>query len=273
MAFIDDGHLLVEHVLPTDFGVEEIPHLELLDTSATPATPHEVYFVCDSRYRGMRATIIAEVTGPGDSSGILEQDIPFYPDPSQRVLVLYFYQREGYPRKVPRICVVRSETLLRLARLAREQGKNLVEWDTWKKFTVALDADEVPGADTYTQYSVSGSRFMKVATNETKKWANIRVYDLSHWSRQHPDAELDGDRGSDERNVRCRVTQGVLQLPENTGKIRHAGMLQDSIVFFSVRPLTPYFGSHFLTDAHKLHDTHDPWHHQPRGTLDIWSFW
>ena len=55
---------------------------------------------------------------------------------------------------------------------------------------------------------------MRVEINEGERWAKIRVYDLSHWSRQYPDTELpDGGEGSGEKRVRCRLTEAVLELP------------------------------------------------------------
>ena len=249
MAFVGDNHLLVAEDVWPNSDEDEAPNLVLLDASVSadsPATSREVRFVCDPRYCGMRTKIIADVVRSGDPSGVLEQDVPLYPDPSQRVIVLLFYWRSNYSGKAQGICVVRSETLLRLA---RERVEGVVEWEAWEKFTVAPEPDEVSDANSYTQYSVSGSRFVKVDTNETEKWVKIRAYDLSHWSRQYPNAELDEDGGSDEREVGCRFTQAVLEMPESMGKIFHAAMLHDSIVFFSVRPSTPCFWSHFLTDA------------------------
>lgn len=136
----------------------------------------------------------------------------------------------------------RSETLLRLA---RERG-GVTEWGAWKKFTITPDTDIVSGADPYTRYSVSGSRFVRVDTSETKRWAKIRIYDLSPWSRQHPGVELarlGGDGEADETRVRCRFTEAVLELPARMWNICHAAMLQDSIVFFSVRLLALSFGA------------------------------
>jgi hypothetical protein len=225
--------------------VEEAPNLILLDASILAdslAVPRQVRFVCDPRYRGMRVMVVAEEAGYSDFSGVMGQDVPFYPDPSQRVLALLFFSRKDLSNKVQGICVVHSETLIRLA---EEIGEGVIGWDMWGKFTVALDTDGVPGADSYTMHSVSGSRFVRVNTNETEKWAKIRVCDLSHWSRQHPDAELDG---GEEKRVRCRLTEAVLELPGSMQWIIcHAAMLQDSIVFFSVGPSVLCFGLHFLT--------------------------
>lgn len=52
------------------------------------------------------------------------------------------------------ICVVHSKTL----RLAEEIGDGVVERNMRRKFTVVPDMDEVPGADSYAECSVSGSR-------------------------------------------------------------------------------------------------------------------
>ena len=225
------------------------PNLVLLDVSTltdSPAVPRQVRFVCDPRYRGMRVRVMAEGAGYSDFSGVIGQDVPFYPDPSQRVLALLFYLEGGGSGMARGICVVHSETLLRLA---EEIGEGVVEWDMWGKFTVAPDTDQVPGADPYTRYSVSGSRFMRVDSNETEKWAKIRVYDLSHWSRQHPDAGLDRGEELGEKWVRCKLTEAVLELPESMWSVCHAGMLQDSIVFFSVGLLALCFGLCFFFDG------------------------
>ena len=62
-----------------------------------------------------------------------------------------------------------------------------------------------------------------------------------------------GGEGLGEKQVRCRLTEAVLELPENVAvwSTWDAAMLRDSIVFnFSVG-----------------------WGLQARGILDIWSFW
>ena len=180
----------------------------------------------------MHVRILTEVAGSGDPSGMLEQGVPFYPDPSQRVLVLLFSLGLSYTGNNQEIRIVRSETLLRLA---REQREGVVEWDAWEKFTVALDTHELPGIEQHRRYSVSGSRFVVVDTGGTGRRVKIGVYDLSHWSRQHPDTKLDEGGGPDERNGRFRLTQAVFELPENVVQVQHAAMVQDSMVFFSVR--------------------------------------
>jgi len=250
MAFIGDGRLLVAKQVGGPYAqVGEAPVLVLLDTSNLvefPAVPRQVRFVCDPRYRNMRVRVLAEA-GYSDFSGVIGGDVPFYPDPSQRVLALLFYMREdasGASNKAQGICVVRSETLLRLA---EEIGEGVVGWEVWGKFTVAPDTDEVPGANEHTKYSVSESRFMRVDSNGARRWAKVRVYDLSHWSRQHPDTELpDGGEGSGEGRVRCRLTEAVLELPENVWNICHAAMLRNSIVFFSVGLSALCFGLRFF---------------------------
>ena len=144
--------------------IEEAPDLILLDTSILvdfPPVPCQVRFLCDPRYRDMCVRVLAEEVGHGDFSGVIGGDVPFYPDPSQRVLALLFCMKGDALGKAQGICVVRSETFLRLA---EEIGEGVVGWDIWGKFAVAPDLDEVPGSN--------------------------RVYDLSHWSRQYPDTEL-----------------------------------------------------------------------------------
>ena len=237
MAFIGVDRLLF---------AEETPNLVLLGTpilTGSLAVPRQVRFVCDPRYRGMRVRVMAESAGYSDFSGVIGQDVLFYPDPSQRVLALLFYLEGDVSNKAWGACVVHSETLLRLA---EEIGEGIVEWDTWRKFTVAPDMDKVPGADSYTRYSVSGSRFMRVDNSEAEEWANIRVYDLSHWSRQHPDTGLDRGEEAGEKWVRCTLTEEVLELPESVWDVGHVAMLQDSIVFFSVSPSALCFGLRFF---------------------------
>ena len=222
-----------------------------MDTSTLTgslAAPLEVRFACDPRYRGMRLSIMAEEAAYGDFSEAMGSEVLFYPDPSQRIVAFLFYSGGDAFGKVWGICLVHSETLLLLA---RETGGGAVEWDAWGKFTIALDIDQVPSADPEsTKCSISGSRFMRVDTSETERWAKVRVYDLSHWSRRHPDAELDrlGGGESDGKRVRCRLTERVLEPPENMWNICHAAVLRDSLVFFSVGPDAFYFGSRCLTD-------------------------
>ena len=74
--------------------MKEASNLVLLDTSIltdSPAVPRRVRFVCDPRYRSIRVKVIAESAGYSNFSGVMGQDIPFYPDSSQRVLTLLFY--------------------------------------------------------------------------------------------------------------------------------------------------------------------------------------
>lgn len=235
--------------------MEEAPNLVLLDTSILvdfPAVPRQVRFLCDPRYGDMCVRVLAEEAGHNDFSGVIGGDAPFYPDPSQRVLALLFYMRGDASGEVQGICVVRSETLLRLA---EEIGEGVIGWDVWGKFTVTPDLDGVPRADQYTKYSVSGSRFMKVDINERKRWAKVRMYDLSHWSRQYPDTELPGggEGSGAKKRVRCRLSEAVFELPPENASVwntRDVAMLRDSIVLFVVGQDFP-----------------------ERGILDIWSFW
>ena len=243
MAFIgSDSLLAAEHrwIYP---GVEEAPNLVLLDVSSSagpPTRPREVRFVCGPHHRGMPVRIITEVAGSGDSSGMLEQDVPFYPDPSQRVLALLFFRGFDCSGGAQEIRVVRSEILLRLA---REQREGIVEWDVWEEFTVTLDTYELPGTNPHAKYSVSGSRLVVVDTGG--RWGKIGVYDLSHWSRQYPDTRLDEGGVSDERKDQFRLTKTHFELPERVVQVHHAVMVQDSMVFFSVRPSAPRFGLGF----------------------------
>ena len=234
MAFIGDGRLLLSEGMEPDPGASEIPNLVLLDASvpeASSAKSRDVRFVCDPRRRGMSVKVMAEEAGWSDPSGVIGQDVPFYPDPSQRVIALMFHGADA-PDKAQSICVVRPATLLRLA---REQGGGVVEWDAWEKFAVTLDMDEVSRPRSSTKFSISGSRFVMVDTNETEGWAKIRMYDLSHWSRQHPCARrLYGGGKPDGKKVQCRLTEAILELPEDMCSVRHAVMVQDSVVFFSV---------------------------------------
>ena len=234
MAFIGDGRLLLSEGMESDPAASEIPNLVLLDVSdpaASSAKSEDVRFLCDPRYLGMSVKVIAEEAGWSDPAEVIGQDVPFYPDPSQRVLALVFQDVDD---KIQGICVVRSETLLKLA---KEQGKGVIEWDVWEGFTVRLDTDQVSGPRSLSKYSISGSRFVMVDTNETKGWAKIRMYDLSHWSRQHPSCA----RKPDGEKVQCMVTEASLELPEDTRSICHAAMVQDSVVFFSVSPLALLF--------------------------------
>jgi hypothetical protein len=111
------------------------------------------------------------------------------------------------------ICVAHSETLLRLA---REKGEGLVEWDRWRRFTAAPDTDEVPGADPYEKYSVSGSRFMRIDIGRRERWALIRVYDLSHWTRP-PNWTVMASR----KRKRCGIDSLKLEIARE-----HVGYLQ-----------------------------------------------
>ena len=92
--------------------VEGAPDLILLDTYILvdfPPVPCQVRFLCDPRYRDMCVRVLAEEVGHSDFSGVIG-DVPFYPDPSQRVLALLFYMKGDALGKAQGICVVRSET-------------------------------------------------------------------------------------------------------------------------------------------------------------------
>jgi hypothetical protein len=242
MAFISDYRLLAAMVMEPKSDVVEVPNLVLLDASIPeypPATPGEVRFVCDPRYRGMRVRVITEGAGYGDFSEVMGQDVPFYPDPSQRVLALLFYLRTDVATGVQGICLVHSEALLRLA---SEKGEGVVEWETWGKFTVSPNTGDVPRADSFTRYSVSGGRFARVGINEAEGWANIRVYDLSHWTRQYPNPKPDGDGESGEKTVRYRVSEAVWKFPQTMRSICHVAMQHDCVVISSVRLPVLCFG-------------------------------
>lgn len=141
MAFIgDDRPLVIGQMGGRSRGhvVEGVPNLIPMDTSTLTdslAVPLEVRFVCNPRYRGMHVKVMAE-----------------------EAAYLLFYLWGDPSGRVQGIFLVRSETLLRLA---RERGGGTVEWDTWGKFTVALDTNEVPGADSHTKYWVSGSKLTR----------------------------------------------------------------------------------------------------------------
>jgi len=93
-----------------------------------------------------------------------------------------------------------------------------------------------------------------VKANATGKRAKVKLYDLSHWSRQQPDAGRDG-RGGLDKKERFRLIEGDLDLPQNIWNICHASMLQDSLVFFSIC------------------GQHSKWSPRAQGILDVFSFW
>jgi hypothetical protein len=248
------------------------PNLVLMDTSILPgssAAPRVVRFVCDPRYCGLRLGVMAGEAAYNDFSEGMGPEVLFYPDPSQRVIACPLYSRDRFS-KVRGILLVHSETLLRLA---RETGGGVIEWDTWGKFTVALDADKVPGFDWDMKCSVSGSRFMTVDTSEAERWAKSRVYDFSHWGRQHPDTEPDrlGSGDSDRKRARYRLTERVSEPPECLRNIYHAAMLWDSLVFFSVGPDALCFWSRRLTDPPQFDEQRPKGDFYEQRTLDIWS--
>lgn len=229
MAFIGEDRLLVAE----DSDLEGItPKLVLFDMSCQGepfARAREVTFLCDPRFQGARVGVRAEAAGHSDFSQVIGQDVPFYPDPSQRVLVLTFFPRGSAHGPVLGICVVHTEAILRLA---REKGEGVIEWDAWGRYTVAPEKDDVTDTEKLL-YLVSGSRFVTVKADATGKRAKVKLYDLSHWSRQQPDVGQDERRGLDKK-VQIRLIEGDLDLPQNIWNICHASMLQDSLVFFSV---------------------------------------
>jgi len=120
MVFGWEYHLLVVEQMRNlrNPYVGEVPNLVLLDTSTLTGSPTIARQACDPRHCDARVRAMAEAAGHSNFSGMMGQDVPFFPDPFQslRFVVLlqkrYFGQGSG-------ICIVRSETLLRLARGVR----------------------------------------------------------------------------------------------------------------------------------------------------------
>lgn len=229
MAFIGEDRLLVDEDLDMEGITRKLVLFDMSGMGESIGTVGEVRFVCDPRYHSTRVGVMAEGAGYSDFSQVIGQGVPFYPDPSRRVLALIFSCPESIHYKVLGVCVVHSETILRLA---GEAGEGVIEWDAWRKYTIAPDTDDVPGVVGSPKYSVSGSRFVRVYTNEAEKWAKVKSYDLSHWSRQQPDLGPDGCGGVDK--MRFRLIEGFIALPQSVWKVCDAVVLQDSLVLFSV---------------------------------------
>ena len=247
-----------------DWGDEIVPKLVLLDLS-TPGgsltTPCEVTFVCDPSFHGTPVWIIAEEASHRSSSQGTRSDTLFHQDPSQRVLALMFPVPGNIFGGMQGICVVHSETLLKLA---RETDGGVVEWGVWGKYTITPDADDTPGFGGALKYLVSGSRFARVGTIETEKRAEITIYDLSHWTRQRPGT------GEPDGKIRYRRIEGAVSLPHaSQWNVSYMSMLRDDIVSFRVGTstflqLNADVGSRQFTDR----DTSA----QGQGVVDVLHF-
>ena len=269
--FIGDNCLLIAQDLGSSGRkCEAALKLLLLDPSVkrdSPATPPEVTLLCDPRFRGGWARVLAEEGSYNSFSEGMGPHIPFHPDPSQRVLALMFLVHGNLFGRVQSICVVQSETLLRLA---RERGEGVIEWDAWGKYTIAPEMDDVPGSTGFPIYSISGSRFVRVDTATTREWVKVRMYDLSHWARQQSEAgaEWYGESG---RKVKCRRIEGVFDSPRDTWKIIYASISQDGLVFLGVGAPTHFFGSGVNVYSQQLDYEHVGG--QAQGIVGIFHFW
>ena len=119
MAFIGDSRLLVVEQMRSPQVVEEAPKLALFDTfgpgklSRCTSTPDAV---C------VRVRMVAEVRY-NNFSRVIGQDRPFYPNSSQRTLVLLFCLRGDASNKIQGTYVDRSETHFRLTEEIGEGGR------------------------------------------------------------------------------------------------------------------------------------------------------
>ncbi|KAF9791927.1 hypothetical protein BJ322DRAFT_1026234 [Thelephora terrestris] len=189
--------------------------------------------------------VMAEGAGYGDFSQVIGQDIPFYPVLSRRVLVLIFISRDSMYDEVLGLCVVHSEILLRLVREAEKAS--LCEM---RQYAITPDTDGIPGAIRFLRYSVWGSRFVRVYTNEDEKRAKVSLFDLIHWNPQQP------DMGPGGRGARMR-RRGLGSLKESWSiwDVWDVAILQDSLVFFS------------------CNGQHDGYRPQAEGTSGVLNLW
>lgn len=244
MAFIGADCLLVAEQGGNTYQGEVTPRLVLLDVrtlEGSHVAPREVTFVCDPYYHGARVRMITEEAGHSDFPEVMGRDAPFYPDPSRRAIALVFCPIRDALGKAQGVCVVHSETLLSLGRAV---GEGDIDWDVWGKYTAAPDMCDVPGAEGFPQYSVSGSRFVRVDYNGIEMWAKVRVYVLSHLCSRQPEVGLGGCE--EPERMCCRLIERVLDLPRSMWNICNAAMLQDSLVFFSVGALANSLTSAFV---------------------------
>jgi len=109
---------------------------------------------------------------------------PFYPDPSQRVLSVYFSWGV--------CCVINVEALLELA---RDRAGEDIRWDEWGADTIEVHVGEL---EKVAQTWVSGCRLFSVARFEGEKEGAIepcclRIFDLSPAGRgKHLESKVDG---------------------------------------------------------------------------------
>jgi len=165
-GFLDDYRLLVygsTHGGPLG--------LLLLDTErAPPVVPTETWFY---RSRPHRPSYCSFELGGYQPS---PQDIlaaPFYPDPSQRILVLPVEAQSWF-------YVIKVETLLKLARERAGEG---IEWEDWEPFLIRTATPGTPDATHDPRSWVSGFRLFSSSIAVGDDRLNLHVYDFSPHAR------------------------------------------------------------------------------------------
>lgn len=123
--------------------------------------------MCNPRYHGIHVRVVAGAAGYSDLSQLIGQDVPFLPDPSQRVLVLIFDSRGSVYYDMLGVCAVHSETILRLP---EENGEGAIEWEVWREYTIAPNKGDFASANELPKYLVSGGRFVKVYPMKPRSW-------------------------------------------------------------------------------------------------------
>ena len=119
---------------------------------------------------------------------------PFYPDPSQRILVLFANPRWYF--------VINTERLLELA---REWGGQTVEWCGWDQTIEIRISSRRASYCTW----ISGSRLFCISPSETDYGLkNLQVYDFSRASRAKNLNVIEGKR---ERSMSSSI--GLYKLP------------------------------------------------------------
>ena len=207
MKFIDDFWLVI---LKDECGPQMAQGIMFLNTKETMVAGGEL--VQTTFYFDPCEQVVALFGGHEPSCGATFT--PFYPDPSQRILVFYFEDFE-------RLLVIKPETALRLA---RERNGEDLPWEEWNDHVTWVHAElEVEGI------WVSGSRlYCAYSCDDGYCVPSMQVYDLS--AKAPGRGEEAGKDGSNQY-MAPTLTQ---DLPSELTNIRSWYGCYDSIVFVLV---------------------------------------
>lgn len=154
-----------------------------------------------------------------------ESFVPFYRDPTQRIIALVPPYPFGYP-------VLRVGALLKFL---EDHGGSEIEWDGWKSHVVIASVGD--GEKGISDIWVSGCRLFFITPSDSSPGAEMKVFDFSVEGRAK---YLSEEMNTDVDGVRCLPpTIARVQIPWNALLEAHNG--HDSIVFARVSVKVSHF--------------------------------